>query len=389
MSTSRPFAYNTGSTISGTIQVGSLAVGTPTTGFTGSMEWWNGADEDLGYVIAIPVPDDSQPAPDGRTASVAFYRSTDKTEISFVEWVNNVFDQSFTNGNDASDWLTANGYWNSWIAPSPTPTPTPTITPTQTTTPTPTPTSTITPTPTITPTLTPTPTITSTNTPTPTPTLTPTPSPQPAGVTYNTTLSNITAASTYTFTSPSSYGNGYIVLAINGISNTNDDITSVTIGGVSATRLTFITGGTFNNMLSFYGARIVGTTRDFVVNFSAERRSCAIGIWTVSNLLSETPVATFTGSVANGVGLSITGSLNDLTERGIIIGATSNDIQPSSTTWTTSNGSITENYDVNNNNLGNRSGASRTASVNGTLIITATFGDTPNSVGLGTWISLR
>ena len=60
MATIRPFSYNTGSPIAGTIQVGDLAVGYPTTGYTG-MEWWNGPDEDLGYVIAQPVPDDSQP----------------------------------------------------------------------------------------------------------------------------------------------------------------------------------------------------------------------------------------------------------------------------------------------------------------------------------------
>jgi len=60
MSTTRPFSYNTGSPIAGTIQVGDLAVGYPTSGYTG-MEWWNGPDEDLGYVIAQPVPDDSQP----------------------------------------------------------------------------------------------------------------------------------------------------------------------------------------------------------------------------------------------------------------------------------------------------------------------------------------
>ena len=193
MSTSRPFAYNTGASIPGTIQVGSLAVGTPTTGFTGSMEWWNGADEDLGYVIALPVPDDSQPAPDGRTGSVAFNRSTGLTESSFVELTNYLFGQSFTTGNDASTWLTTNGYWNSWYATTPTPTPTltstPTPTPTQTltSTPTPTPTRTLTstPTPTLTPTLTrtgtptptPTQTPTKTGTPTPTRTLTPTPTP--------------------------------------------------------------------------------------------------------------------------------------------------------------------------------------------------------------------
>ena len=170
MSTSRPFAYNTGSTISGTIQVGSLAVGTPTTGFTGSMEWWNGPDEDLGYVIALPVPDDSQPAPDGRTASVAFNRSTGLTESSFVELTNLLFGQSFTTGNDASFWLTSNGYWNSYpyVAPTLTPTPTLTATPTLTPTLTSTPTPTLTSTPTLTPTTTP------TRTPTRTPTLTPT-----------------------------------------------------------------------------------------------------------------------------------------------------------------------------------------------------------------------
>ena len=62
MSTTRPFSYNTGSPISGTIQVGNLAVGYPTTGFTG-MEWWNGPDEELGYVIAQPVSGDTQPTP--------------------------------------------------------------------------------------------------------------------------------------------------------------------------------------------------------------------------------------------------------------------------------------------------------------------------------------
>ena len=64
MATSRPFAYNTGSPITGTDQVGNLAVGTPTVGFTATgLEWWNGPDEDLGYVIACQVPTDTQPTP--------------------------------------------------------------------------------------------------------------------------------------------------------------------------------------------------------------------------------------------------------------------------------------------------------------------------------------
>ncbi len=86
MPTSRPFAYNTGSVISGTQQFGSLAVGTPTSGVTGSPQWWNGPDEDLGYVIAQSVSGNTQPTPvSGVTASVGFFRSTSLTESSFIQ----------------------------------------------------------------------------------------------------------------------------------------------------------------------------------------------------------------------------------------------------------------------------------------------------------------
>jgi hypothetical protein len=61
MPTARPFAYNPGSPIAGTEQVGSLAVGTPTSGFTNNPQYWNGPDEELGYVIAQPVSGNTQP----------------------------------------------------------------------------------------------------------------------------------------------------------------------------------------------------------------------------------------------------------------------------------------------------------------------------------------
>jgi len=159
MAISRPFAYNTGSAIAGTTQVGSLAVGIPTSGFTGNPKWWNGPDEDLGYVIAAPQSGNTQPTPiSGVTASVQFFRTktfTDSEFITLAQYVSNKFGtpQIFSSGNDASTWLTANGYWNSWIFLTPTPTPTMTITPTNTITPTKTVTPTKTPTPTPTPAL--------------------------------------------------------------------------------------------------------------------------------------------------------------------------------------------------------------------------------------------
>ncbi len=117
MPTSRPFAYNTGPTILGTSQFGNLAVGTPTSGVTGSPQWWNGPDEELGYVIAESVSGNTQPTPvSGVSASVGFFRSTALTESSFIQTAQAVSKtQTFATGNDAYLWLTGNSYWASWI----------------------------------------------------------------------------------------------------------------------------------------------------------------------------------------------------------------------------------------------------------------------------------
>ena len=119
MATARPFAYNTGAGITGTDQVGSLAVGTPTYGFaTTGLQWWNGPDEDLGYVIAESVPGDTQPTPvSGVLASVGFFRSAALTDPSFISIANAVAGPSgpFVSGSAAKTWLNANGYWTSYV----------------------------------------------------------------------------------------------------------------------------------------------------------------------------------------------------------------------------------------------------------------------------------
>lgn len=116
MSVSRPFAYNTGSPIAGTEQVEDIAIGWPTSGFESTgLEWWNGPDEELGYIICKPVPLDNQPTPVGITASIGFSRSDDLTEESFVNLANSTFGQSFSTGADAKTWLNTNGYWTSFL----------------------------------------------------------------------------------------------------------------------------------------------------------------------------------------------------------------------------------------------------------------------------------
>ena len=207
MATARPFAYNPGSLIPGTEQVGDLSIGAPISGFTDTPQYWNGPDEELGYVIAAPVSGNTQPTPlFGITASVGFYRTDSFDDNQFIELseiVANLYEtpQTFSTASEASVWLTNNGFWNSYIpvilTPTQTPTSTPTPTPTNTNTPTitPTPANTNTPTPTETTTQTPTNTLTQTNTPTVTPTPTRTSS-TPTPTSTQTTTPSPTPTST-------------------------------------------------------------------------------------------------------------------------------------------------------------------------------------------------
>ena len=62
MATSRPFSYTLGSIPTGTHKFGDILIGLPLTGFDAAgLEGWNGPDEELGYIIPIPVSGDTQP----------------------------------------------------------------------------------------------------------------------------------------------------------------------------------------------------------------------------------------------------------------------------------------------------------------------------------------
>jgi hypothetical protein len=185
MATTRPFAYNTGTTISGTTQFGNLAIGNSQVDYSvdyGGVKWWMGPDEDLGYVIAHENASGNQPNPIGSSAYVQFWRTNLFTDNSFLTLINSLPARNglspFTNTYDGYSWLTTNGYWTTFIEPSPNQTPTPTPTVTNTQTPSVTPTSSVTPTNTVTPTS----SVTPTNTPTPTITNTPSPTPDAFGI---------------------------------------------------------------------------------------------------------------------------------------------------------------------------------------------------------------
>jgi hypothetical protein len=212
----RPFAYNSGSPISGTTNFGDLIVGNVDVDYSsdyGGVKWWMGPDEDLGYVIGQSVPT-GQPVPIGVTGTsrVGFYRSKFKTNNSFLDLANFIARKNghppFATTNDAEVWLESNGYYTSFNLPTPTPTstaqstPTPTPTLTTTSTQTQTPTNTQTPTPSITASETPTPTpsitASQTQTPTTTSTQTSTPTPSITASQTQTPTPSITASQTQT-----------------------------------------------------------------------------------------------------------------------------------------------------------------------------------------------
>ena len=111
MATTRPFAYNPSQTpISGATQIGDLAIGYPSVGFTSSgLQWWNGPDEELGYVICKPIPLDNQPTPipgDNLFLSTT-YKATDislsnnnQTATQIFSYQQSVLGQTLISGSD-------------------------------------------------------------------------------------------------------------------------------------------------------------------------------------------------------------------------------------------------------------------------------------------------
>lgn len=112
MPTSRPFAYNTGSTLSNTAQYGNIAVLTGTT-LPSGVQWWNGPDEDIGYVITSQNTSGNQPNPLGIPAYIQFNRTTSLNSTQFISLASLITGQNFTSAVEAEIYLKSNGYWTS------------------------------------------------------------------------------------------------------------------------------------------------------------------------------------------------------------------------------------------------------------------------------------
>jgi hypothetical protein len=116
MATSRHFSRYTGGQIPGADQYGNLHIGNENTEYNfGGIKWWNGPDEEIGYIIAHEDAAGSHIGADETQAFIGFWRS-ELNDASFIELANTIADgaATFTTGDGAKTWLNANGYWTSY-----------------------------------------------------------------------------------------------------------------------------------------------------------------------------------------------------------------------------------------------------------------------------------
>lgn len=118
MGSSRLFAYNNSGPISGASQSGDLAISNDSKG-GGSVKWWVGPNEDLGYVIAYT--DTSGVRTTNLTPvvgnAVGFRRTSNKNNSEFLILANSLSGQNFLTASVAATWLNSNGFYTSWTQP--------------------------------------------------------------------------------------------------------------------------------------------------------------------------------------------------------------------------------------------------------------------------------
>jgi uncharacterized delta-60 repeat protein len=116
MPISRPFAYNpTLQTEGVSQQYGTLAVGFSGQSYQnqGGLRWWNGPDEELGYVIGTSVPSGGPIAPDGTTSTVGFWRTSGFVPSEFVNLSNTILGVNLQSPSELITSLNSNGYFTS------------------------------------------------------------------------------------------------------------------------------------------------------------------------------------------------------------------------------------------------------------------------------------
>lgn len=159
---------------------------------------------------------------------------------------------------------------------------------------------------------------------------------------YRTNLATTFAASSFTFSSaigpPSP--TRLVVVTISGVLGDFFSFNSATIGGVSATVVTSaygVSGSANINCVMVQAVVPTGTTANVVVNWSRSMARCAVGVWTIDGVISNTAVTSASGT---GNSSTVDLSMNVQPNDAVIGGSLSFSNQP--TTWA----GLTEDFDI-------------------------------------------
>lgn len=201
-----------------------------------------------------------------------------------------------------------------------------------------------------------------------------------ASVSYRANYSSTTNASSYTFTSSdigTDTNRSLVVVAVH--TGSGGTVDTVTIGGVSATRISGTGGGL--NVALWAASGVSGTTATIVVTTPSTADRCLIGVYALYNLISTT-VVDFDSTFA----LSGSTSLNrtiDVKAGGVIIAMASSNATGRTFTWT----GVTEAYDTSLEAAHSYSGGSATTSVNSATTVSFTIagGSSGLTYTLATW----
>jgi hypothetical protein len=199
----------------------------------------------------------------------------------------------------------------------------------------------------------------------------------PASVSYRATYNSTTDASSYTFTSAdigTATDRSIVVVAIHYRSSS---ISSVTVGGVSATQVVSVGAGL--NTAIYRASGVTGTTANIVVNLSGTASRCLVAVYALYNLRSNTPYDSSTTFTLGGT--SQTRTLDTIVD-GVIVAAGSANASRTFT-WT----GATENYDTVIESADSYSGASASATSNTTTTVSLTIagGSAGITYGIASW----
>lgn len=182
-----------------------------------------------------------------------------------------------------------------------------------------------------------------------------------------------TDATTYTFSGQNlgaADTNRWIIVCVSGVTNVARSISSVTVGGVSATKLVQSEGSSVYRHNSIWAAHVpTGTTGDIVVTWSSGLLRCGYSAYSLTSVnAATTPFDTQSDNTLSGSDLSV--SISSGTNGVVVASTTGVGSTAQSFTWS----GATEDYDATwseSTNQGLSSASTTPTSTPTTITVTA------------------